>query len=322
MPVWLRKKESTADDKVYPSDRYAYKTNAKNPIYIPVNRILTIYQTEEALNEDKVKSNVANIRKGKALEPVVIGYKYQLHDGHHRLEAAKRAGHTHVPCVVGGRNERRVKAAEKRYRKVWKSMSGAVVKNGCLLIKSKLSTHLKTKVAAGDAHWVTVKSGPLEGRHLLIEGSRPKDGKKSTGKILAGHGIPPHVIEKITGATHAGDLEHEQSSGPNTKLPNLKGSEKQVAWADKIRKEILGELRHHIQTAERNIKFESSSSLSPMAGLHHRDKTPALKNGKETLENVLGKVESITSAKWFIDNRNGMWKMNLNCQGAISKVQR
>lgn len=128
MSVWLKKNKTKDKDKIYPSDRYAYKTNAKDPIYIPVNRIRTIYQTDKALDEKKVKSNLSNIRKGKPMEPIVIGYgsddgrKADLHDGHHRLEAAKRAGHTHVPCVVGGRNEKRVKAAEKRYRRVWKSM--------------------------------------------------------------------------------------------------------------------------------------------------------------------------------------------------------
>lgn len=553
----VTQKSYANNNELYPSDRYAYKTNESDPIYIPANRIQTPYQTEDALNEEKVKENLKAIKKGKALKPVVVGYKYDLHDGHHGLEAAKRAGHTHVPCVVGGRNERRVKAAEKRYRKVWKSMSGVTIESGRLLVKKttdkqqrqdekaaqkklrniqqilsvaeehetaeidgikkptsdrqqrkddlkainildqienvfkdgargeemeirakksfidkngrllvkKLSGKLASKVKRGDAHWVTVKSGPLEGRHLLIDGSRPTDGKKSTGKILAGHGIPTHVIEKITGATHAhhseheqdimpgdiirsesgimhrvhhkdeqgnlkvrelthngqkskklldikkehtgvykpvldkeelahakgierhainqrefqsddtvrdqhrdyqvighgengrlkvritrefgkpvqdgkevniparavGDLQlvkpsegkHEQSDAANKKLPTLKGSEKQVAWADKIRKEIIDEIKMHIQTADRKIKMESSGTfLSPVAAMHHRDKTPSLKSGKEDLEKVLGKVESIPSAKWFIENRNGMWKMSLNCQGAISKVQK
>ncbi len=94
-----------------------------------------------------------------------------------------------------------------------------VIEQGRLLIKSKLSPGLQAKVKSGSAHWVTVKEGPLEGRHLLIDGSRPADGKKSYGKILAGHGIPPHVIEKITGATHAHHLEHEQSNGPVKAFP-------------------------------------------------------------------------------------------------------
>lgn len=77
-----------------------------------------------------------------------------------------------------------------------------------------LSEGLQRKLRAGEAHWVTVKEGPLKGRHLLIEGARPAKGQTSHGKILAGHGIPAHVIEKITGATHAHHLDHEVSEGP------------------------------------------------------------------------------------------------------------
>ena len=80
---------------------------------------------------------------------------------------------------------------------------------GVRLIKSKLPDHLRQKVADGTAHWVTVKEGPLEGRHLLIEGARPEKGSPSHGKILAGHGIPAHVIEKISGATQAEHVPHE-----------------------------------------------------------------------------------------------------------------
>ncbi len=80
---------------------------------------------------------------------------------------------------------------------------------GKILVKSNLSHELHAKVVAGGAHWVTVKEGPLEGRHLLVDGPRPAEGKKSHGRILAGKGIPPHVVEKITGATHAHHLKHE-----------------------------------------------------------------------------------------------------------------
>lgn len=136
MPTWLRKKTYASTDKLFPSDRYAYKSNEKNPIYVPVNRIQTPFQTDKATNPAKVKENVKKMKSGTPLDPIVIGYKnHILHDGHHRLEAAKKLGHTHVPCVVGGRNERRVKAADKRYRKMWKSMSETIIEDGRLLIK-------------------------------------------------------------------------------------------------------------------------------------------------------------------------------------------
>jgi hypothetical protein len=139
----LRKKAE--EQKTYRvSDRFAYKTSHKDPIYIPTNRILTPYQTEEALNEDKITENIQKIKDGQAMEPLVIGYKYDLHDGHHRHEAAIRLGHTHVPCVIGGTSDKRVKAAEIRYRKVWKSETITVVAGNKLLI-------LKKKIVANTA---------------------------------------------------------------------------------------------------------------------------------------------------------------------------
>ncbi len=78
-----------------------------------------------------------------------------------------------------------------------------------LRLNKALASHLKQKVADGTAHWVTVKEEPLEGRHLLIDGPRPANGYTSRGKILAGNGIPPHVIEKISGVTHAEQVPHE-----------------------------------------------------------------------------------------------------------------
>lgn len=65
------------------------------------------------------------------------------------------------------------------------------------LRKSKLSSGMRSMLARGAAHWVTVKQGPLEGRHLLISGARPEKGTHSKGVIMAGHGIPPHVLEKL-----------------------------------------------------------------------------------------------------------------------------
>ena len=115
--------------KAKKAHRFAYKTNERDPIFIPVNRIRDPYQTEKALSEDKIRENVRKMKSGEPLEPVVIGYGYgdmdgslaDCHDGHHRIEAAKRVGYTHVPCIVKGTNEQRVKAADKRYREVWKA---------------------------------------------------------------------------------------------------------------------------------------------------------------------------------------------------------
>jgi hypothetical protein len=185
------KKVSKSEKDYRPSDRFAYKTNHPDPIYIPVNRIRTPYQTDAAIDKDKVKENIQKIKAGKPLDPVVIGYDYDLHDGHHRLEAAKELGHTHVPCVVGGVNERRVQAADKRYRQVWKSK--IIVYRGRLLVKRRLSlTNRKTLEKASDSdsegHWVTIR-----GRHVLIN---------DKGDIVIGHFPFEPSNKKVKKLTH------------------------------------------------------------------------------------------------------------------------
>jgi hypothetical protein len=163
----MQMKKSVEEKGYYPSQRHAYKTNHKDPIYLPLNRLKTPYQTGKALDQDKIKENIAKINAGQSLAPVVIGYDYDLHDGHHRLEAAKACGHSHVPCVVGGRNERRTKAAEKRYRSVYKS----VIKDGRLLVKKVADEDIDIIT---DHKWITVR-----GSRVLIH--------KETGKVVSDH---------------------------------------------------------------------------------------------------------------------------------------
>jgi len=109
--------------------RYAYPVDwtrgtytVEDVFYIPVNRLNMVYQTEAATDWDKVKENMDRMRAGEALEPVVIGYDYDIHDGHHRWLAAKALDHTHVPCVVGGTNELDVQRAKEKYAELWKSI--------------------------------------------------------------------------------------------------------------------------------------------------------------------------------------------------------
>lgn len=215
------KKVSKSEKDYRPSDRFAYKTNHPDPIYIPVNRIRTPYQTDAAIDKRKVKENIQKIKAGKPLDPVVIGYDYDLHDGHHRLEAAKELGHTHVPCIVGGINERRVQAADKRYRQVWKSK--IIVYRGRLLVKRRLSlTNRKTLEKASDSdtegHWVTIR-----GRHVLINdkgdiviGHLPfepsnKKVKKLTRKEIRKKIKKGHLISR-----HVGKTENELRKRMNT----------------------------------------------------------------------------------------------------------
>jgi hypothetical protein len=103
--------------------RSAY--NVANPeecIYIPLNRLRTVYQTEKATNWDKVQSNFERMQAGENLEPVSIGLDYDVHDGHHRIEAAKKCGHEHIPCIVKGGNDLERERAVDAYREVWKSI--------------------------------------------------------------------------------------------------------------------------------------------------------------------------------------------------------
>jgi hypothetical protein len=105
-------------------NRSAY--NVPNPaevIYIPINRLKVVYQTDQATNWDKVQENVERMVRGENLEPVVIGFDYDLHDGHHRYEASHLADYTHVPCVVMNTPDEigRQRAIEA-YREVWKSI--------------------------------------------------------------------------------------------------------------------------------------------------------------------------------------------------------
>ncbi|WIT25986.1 hypothetical protein [Bacillus phage SPO1L1] len=104
------------------AERFSYKTSSEyGVIHIPVNRLKQVYQTDKALNPKKVKENMEKMKANAPLEPVEIGYNYDVHDGHHRWEAAKKLGHTHVPCKVKGSDPEKVKEAKNRYREVWKS---------------------------------------------------------------------------------------------------------------------------------------------------------------------------------------------------------
>jgi hypothetical protein len=108
-------------------NRNAYNVvDTSEVIFIPVNRLKGTYQTEAALNFDKVKENVERMKNGENLEPVIIGYNYDVHDGHHRIEASKIMNYTHIPCVVGGSNDIDVQRAREAYREVWKSLKDDV----------------------------------------------------------------------------------------------------------------------------------------------------------------------------------------------------
>ncbi|MMZ43540.1 hypothetical protein D1872_50960 [compost metagenome] len=105
------------------AERCAYTpTTNYGVVYIPVNRLRQVYQTDEALNPAKVNENRRKIREDVPMDPVEIGYDYDVHDGHHRWHASIKEGCTHVPCKVVGTDPEKVKRARKKYTQVWKSL--------------------------------------------------------------------------------------------------------------------------------------------------------------------------------------------------------
>lgn len=105
------------------AERFSYKTPSEyGIIHIPVNRLERVYQTEEATDNKKVTKIVRAIKEDKVMDPIEIGYNYDVQDGHHRWEASIKAGYTHVPCKVVGKDINKVREAKRQYRKLWKSM--------------------------------------------------------------------------------------------------------------------------------------------------------------------------------------------------------
>jgi hypothetical protein len=109
----------------YNLDFTAFDESIEDIFYIPINRLKTDYQTSEALNFDKIQENVEKMKNGENLEPIVIGYDYDVHDGHHRIEASKIMKYTHVPCIVAGNDDIEVLRAKEQYAEVWKSFNEA-----------------------------------------------------------------------------------------------------------------------------------------------------------------------------------------------------
>lgn len=91
-------------------------------IYIPVNRLKMVYQTDKATDHKKVSALAKEMKdKKNKFNPIEIGYNYDVHDGHHRWIASQKAGFTHVPCQVKGTDPEKVQDAKIHYREVWKS---------------------------------------------------------------------------------------------------------------------------------------------------------------------------------------------------------
>lgn len=104
--------------------RSAYNVvSPEEVIYIPVNRLRVVYQTDQATNWDKVEENAERMKAGENLEPVTIGLDYDIHDGHHRYEASKLMQYEHIPCIVKGGNDLEQQQAVEAYQELWKSFN-------------------------------------------------------------------------------------------------------------------------------------------------------------------------------------------------------
>ncbi len=121
----LEKPVTEGFEKSLNRERLAYKVDAEKlketVIYIPINRLEFPYQTEKAFVDEKIKSMVTVIKSMQELPPVVIGYSYDVHDGHHRVEASRRLGLSHVPCIVRGLKIKKVRTAEHAYQELYKA---------------------------------------------------------------------------------------------------------------------------------------------------------------------------------------------------------
>jgi len=107
---------------VIPITRSAYNVaNTEGILYIPTNRLQTPFQTDKALDFDKVRSNVTRMENGENIDPIIIGWNYEVHDGHHKLEASKIQGYTHCPCIIGEFNGIDKQRLFEEYSELWKS---------------------------------------------------------------------------------------------------------------------------------------------------------------------------------------------------------
>jgi hypothetical protein len=87
-------------------------------------------------------------------------------------------------------------------------------------------------------------------------------------------------------------------------LPKLSGSEKQVAWAEKIRGDILSQ-------AERVLARAVQEEANPAP---YDSEKVRLGNTRyrEEMERLVAGLRAVDSARWWIDNRSGWGPLGLS----------
>ena len=97
-------------------------------------------------------------------------------------------------------------------------------------------------------------------------------------------------------------------------MEELKGSEKQVAWATKIRREMItsltdrlnGKLNGRLEATKEMIKEKGKDGMLAMLNsMPAGKKEAAISKWNQIFEEIdkLERAKTETSAKWFIENR-------------------
>lgn len=181
--------------------------NESGVIHIPVNRLEQVYQTDDALNPKKIKEIRKKMRRNVPLAPVEIGYSYDVHDGHHRWHAAMGEGYTHVPCLVVGTDDVKVRRAKRKYRQLFKSQTedlNVIVNDWLTDFVDSLDTPVKEEP-------VFFKKGQLS---LVIDLSKAE----GTGKKLNTSKL---VKRKVRVRGKHGDHFADRWVNPNDDDPNI-----------------------------------------------------------------------------------------------------
>ena len=85
-------------------------------------------------------------------------------------------------------------------------------------------------------------------------------------------------------------------------MKNLIGTEKQIIWAEKIRKEALSTIKENIEELEEDLEDSKT-------------KKSELENIEKELElsiKILEKVENEINSEWFINNRDYLTSINVD----------
>lgn len=90
-------------------------------------------------------------------------------------------------------------------------------------------------------------------------------------------------------------------------LPALVGSEKQIAWAETIRKNALA-------SAQNNVLSRDTFAALPV------DKQESSRGVFEVMRTARDRLETEPSAKWWIDNRDSVNRYCISCGEAAHKT--